>query len=255
MTLTPIQTAIAILVALGIVGALVQFVTMRRKFAGYEYIAGAMRGLARTLKGDISRDGPDLLVTGEYQDLPVFVRFSNSAGESGLTVHMAAKAAFGVAIFPASTDVTDAGHHQIRTGDTSFDNRFSIRTDQPTQVSLLLTRQTLSQVQKLCCSTQTALNIRPGEIELTEAAIPHPQTWEHIVLHLQSMRALAASVEAIPGAESIQVFRLARDRHIPGRVAIAIGVIAAVVLVVGSSRIDTQPKVEPIPVVPAGIIP
>src|SRR3954469_3789829 len=199
MALPPIQTAIAILVALGIIGALIQFITMRRKFAGYEYVAGAIRGLARTLKGDISRDGPDLLITGEYQELPVFVRFPNSAGESGLTVHMAAKSAFGVAVFPASSDVTDAGRHQIRTGDTAFDNRFSIRTDQPTQVSLLLTRQTLSHVQKLCCSAQTALNIRPGEIELTEAAIPHAQTWEHIVLHLQSMRVLAGAVEAIPG--------------------------------------------------------
>jgi hypothetical protein len=242
MTPTPLQTAVAILVVLGIVGALIQFITMRRKFAGYEYIAGAVRGLARTLRGDISRDGPDLVVSGEYQKLPVFVRFSNAAGESGLTVHMGAKAAFGVAVFPASIDLADAGHHQIRTGDTAFDNRFSIRTDQPTQVSLLLTRQTLGQVQKLCCSGQTALHVRTGEIELTEGAIPHPQTWEHIVLHLQSMRVLATSVEAIPGAENIPVVRMVRDRHIPGRVAIAIGVIAAVILVVSTSQMGTQPK-------------
>jgi hypothetical protein len=137
MTLTPLQTAVAILVALAVVGALVQFITARRKFASYEYIAGAIHGLSRTLKGEISRDGPDLLVTGEYQEVPVFVRFSNSSGEPGLTVHMAAKAAFGLAVFPASTDLAEAGRHQIRTGDTAFDNRFLIRTDQPTQVSLL----------------------------------------------------------------------------------------------------------------------
>jgi hypothetical protein len=99
------------------------------------------------------------------------------------------------------------------------------------------------------------LHIRTGEIELTEAAIPHPQTWEHVVLHLQSMRALAIAVEAIPGAESVQVFREKKDRHIPGRVAIAIGVIAAVILVVSTSQIDTQPKVEAGPPVPAGITP
>ena len=255
MTLTPVQTAVIILFALAVIGVLVQYVSARRKFAGFEYIAGAIRGINRTLKGEISRDGPDLLVIGEYQELPVYVRFSNAIGEAGLTLHMAAKAAFGVAIFPASVEVADAGHHEIRTGDLAFDNRFSIRTDQPTQVSLLFTRQTVSQVQKLCCSSQTQVNIRPGEIELTETAIPQPQTWEHVVLHLQSMRALAEAVGAIPGAESIQVFRRPRDRHIPGRVAIAIGVIAAVIFVVSTSKIDTQPRVEAGPVLPAGITP
>jgi hypothetical protein len=122
-------------------------------------------------------------------------------------------------------------------------------------VSLLFTRYTISQVQKLCCSGQTRLNIRPGEIELTEAAIPQPQTWEHVVLHLQSMRILAEAVGAIPGAESIQIFRQARDRHIPGRIAIAIGVMAAVILVVGTTKMDIQPKMETGPAVPAGVAP
>lgn len=255
MPLLPVQTAIIILVALGTIGAVIQYVGSRRKFAGFEYIAGAIRGIARTLKGEVSRDGPDLLVIGEYRALPVYVRFSNSMGKAGMTIHMGAKAAFGVAIFPASVNASDAGHHEIRTGDTAFDNRFCIRTDQPTQVSLLFTRYTVSQVQKLCCSGKTQLNIRPGEIELTEAAIPQPQTWEHVVLHLQSMRILAEAVGAIPGAESIQIFRQARDRHIPGRIAIAIGVIAAVILVVGTSKMDIQPKIEVGPLVPDGVAP
>jgi len=256
MTLTPVQTAIAILVALAFVGVIIQYVTLTRRFAGFQFIGGAIRGLRKTLKGEISRDGPDLVVVGEYRELPVFVRFSNTLGEAGLTIHMAAQAAFGVSVAPASVEVADAGHHEIRTGDTAFDNRFSIRTDQPTQVSLLLTRPMLSQVQKLCCSSQTALHMRPGEIELTEGAIPQPQTWEHIVLHLQSMRALAEAARAIPGSETIRVARYQRDRHIPGRVAIAIGVIAAVILVVGSSEVQKQPlTVEAGPAVPAGITP
>ena len=256
MTFTPVQTAVVILVALGVIGVIIQYVTLSRRFAGFEYIGGAIRGLRKTLKGEISRDGPDLVVVGQYRDLPVFVRFSNAMGEAGLTIHMAAQAAFGVSVAPASVEVADAGHHEIRTGDTAFDNRFSIRTDQPTQVSLLLTRQMLGQVQKLCCSSQTALQIRPGEIELTESAIPQPQTWEHIVLHLQSMRTLAEAARAIPGSETITVGRYQRDRHIPGRVAIAIGVIAAVILVVGSSEIEKQPLVaEAGPAVPAGIEP
>ncbi len=256
MTLTPVQTAIAILVALAVVGVIVQYITLTRRFAGFEYIGGAIRGLRKTLKGEISRDGPDLVVVGEYRDLPVFVRFSNAMGEAGLTIHMAAQAAFGVSVAPTSVEVADAGRNEIRTGDSAFDNRFSIRTDQPTQVSLLLTRQMLSQVQKLCCSSQTSLQIRPGEIELTEGAIPQPQTWEHIVLHLQSMRALAEAARAIPGGETITVGRYQRDRHIPGRVAIAIGVLAAVIVVVGSSEIEKQPlSVEAGPAVPAGVAP
>jgi hypothetical protein len=256
MTLTPVQTAIAILVVLAIVGIIIQYVTLSRRFAGFEYIGGAIRGLRKTLKGEISRDGPDLVVVGEYRELPVFVRFSNTLGEAALTIHMSAQAAFGMSVAPASVEVADAGRNEIRTGDTAFDNRFSIRTDQPTQVSLLLTRQILGQVQKLCCSSQTALQVRSGEIELTEPAIPQPQTWEHIVLHLQSMRTLAESARAIPGSETITVGRYQRDRHIPGRVAIAIGVIAAVILVVGSSEIQKQPLVaEAGPAVPAGITP
>ena len=256
MILTPVQTAIAILVALAVVGVIIEYVTLGRRFAGFEHIGGAIRGVRKTLKGEISRDGPDLVVVGEYRELPVFVRFSNTLGEPGLTIHMGAQASFGMSVAPSSVEVADAGRNEIRTGDTAFDNRFSIRTDHPTQASLLLTRQILSQVQKLCCSSQTSLQVRPGEIELTEASIPQPQTWEHIVLHLQSLRMLAEAARAIPGSETITVMRYQRDRHIPGRVAIAIGVIAAVILVLGASEMQKQPAaVEAGPAIPAGIVP
>lgn len=254
MPFSPVQTAVSILVALAVVGAIVQFIATRRKFAGFEYIAGAIRGVRRTLKGEISRDGSDIVVVGEYRELPVFVRFSNTMGDAGLTIHMAAKASFALSVAPISAKVPNASQGEVRSGDAAFDNRFTIRTDQPTQVSLLLTRTTISQLQKLCCSSATIVNIRRGEMELTEAVIPQPQTWEHVTLHLQGMRALAEALRSIPGSEGIDIVRQKRDRHIPGRVAIAAGVVAAVILVLGTSNVDKR-RVEAGPFVPAGITP
>jgi hypothetical protein len=240
---SPVQTALIIVVALAVIGAIIGYLSRRRRFEGYEEIAPVAQELARGLKAEISRDGPDLLVTGSFQGLPTFVRFSNSEHSPAVSIHMRCQASFGMSVSPASAEVPDVWRNPIRSGDSVFDQRFTIRTDQPTQARLLLNKQGLAAVQKLCCSNQTFLNISTGEIELNELTIPSPQTASHLWLHVQSMKSIAEVMQAIPGAEKVRIVQMKRERHLLGRTAIVVGAIAAVILVIFSTRATKQTTV------------
>ncbi|HWR15843.1 MAG TPA: hypothetical protein VN577_13530 [Terriglobales bacterium] len=235
-SLSPVQTACLIVLAVALVGAIVAYIRFHSRYDGHWHVSGAAREIAGKLKAEVTRDGPDLIISGAYRQLPTFLRFSNSEHAPGVTVHMRARASFGLSATPISADVPDLGRNEIRSGDSIFDQRFTIRTDQPTQARLLLSRQNLGHLQKLCCSSNTFFNISRGEIELNEMVVPASNTADHLLQHIESIRSLADAIHAIPGSENVRIPEYHRDRHIPLRIALVLGVLTAIIVVVGAAR-------------------
>jgi hypothetical protein len=170
---------------------------------------------------------------------------------------MRCHASFALSVTPAHEAIPGSQRTIMPTDDAPFEEKFIVSTDNSTMATLLLTRRAYAQIKKLACSNQTALNISPGEIELTESVIPATQTWEHIMLHVQSMKTLSDGLEIIPGAEKIIVPPYERDWHIPGRIAIAVGVLAAIMVVIGTSHAPPESSLIPggQTRVPEGMIP
>lgn len=255
MPSNPLQIVLVVVLVLGVLGIVISIVTSRLKFAHFEYLADSAKDIARSLKGEVSRAGTDLLIRGVFHGAPTFVRFSNGKGKPGLSIQMRAPVSFAFSATPARTAIPEPTRTVMQTGEAPFDDRVTISTDQPTLATLLLTRGNFNHVQKLCCSNQTFLHLLPGEINLTENVIPATQTWQHVMLHVESMKALADAMELIPGSEKIIVPPFERDFQIPGRIAIAVGVLAAIIVVIGSSSTATKPVAPPQPFVPAGMAP
>jgi hypothetical protein len=90
------------------------------------------------------------------------------------------------------------------------------------------TAAALSNMEKICCSTQTGFAIKNRVMELTELTIP-AFTGNHIVGHLESMAALAQRLEDMPGASDIKIQSLPpQGSSLTIRIALSLGLIALV---------------------------
>lgn len=64
-THSPLQIALLIVGGLAAVGVVVTYLRTRVTYAGYEEIAGDIRKLGRSMRGEIFRDGSDVVVSGD----------------------------------------------------------------------------------------------------------------------------------------------------------------------------------------------
>jgi hypothetical protein len=259
-SLTPLETALAIVAVLAVVGLIAYYFRSTAQFSGFEEIAADVRQIRRAIGGEIFRDGADLVISGNYGQLPAIVRFSYLENTPGLNIQVKAPATFALSCAPRGGDTPGAeGRLPIKINDLQFDSRFTTRTDFPTQARMFLGAgpRVVSALKKLCCSTKTYFSISPGSMELSELVIPSPYTGGHVLQHLESMKALARLLQEMPGAERVKVARITRERYALGRVAIAIGVLAAIAAVVAANR-NLTAGAEPPGLeehLPAGILP
>lgn len=247
----PVQTALAITLFFAFLGIVISVVRYCFRFRGYLRLASTAREIASALKAEITHDGPDLLICGAYQAVPTFVRFSNTEGAPRITVNMRAQASFELEILPANFRVADPLRSQILSGDSSFDQRFILQTDQPGHARQLLTRSAFAHIQKLCCSPQTLLKLSPIEIEVKEMVIPVPETGNHMLLHIQSLRSLADYLQAVkPETDSVREIK--RERHLVRHSILAVGLIIAIAAAVNTIKQHrTMPIIETPAIAPA----
>ncbi len=235
-SLSPIAVALIIVFLVALAGFIIAHFRDRGTFAGYEEISGEARQVAKTLKGELFRDGTDLVASGNLFKLPVIVRFSYAENTPGLNIRMSAPATFTLSVVPKGAQATE-GRVLVRTADDMFDARFTSRSDHPNQAKIFLGGKTVNAaLHKLLCSQKTFFTMTSGSMELSELVIPEPYTAHHVIDHLESMRRLAAAAAEMPGAHTVAIHELKKERAIAGRIAIAVGVIAAVVVVVGATR-------------------
>jgi len=227
----PVALALLILIVVGLVGFIIHTFRRGRTFSGYQELTGDAQQIAKSLNGEIFRDGNDLVISGNYRKMPAIVRFSYDENTPGLNLHAKAKATFSMSVAPKGERAAE-GRALVRTPDDMFDARFYTRTDHPTQAKMFVGGKVVIQhLQKLCCSPHTFFSITTGAMELSELTIPTPYTGHHVTDHLESMAKLARALEDMPGAETIKVHKLEKEKSHIIRGAIVVGIIAAVITV------------------------
>lgn len=256
----PVALALFILLVVGGVGFLIHALRRGKTFSGYEELTSDARQIAKSLGGEIFRDGNDLVISGNYRHMPAIVRFSYGENTPGMNLSVKAKATFTMSVVPKGERAAE-GRVLVRTPDDMFDARFQTRTDHPTQAKMFVGGKVVIQnLQKLCCSSRTFFTITTGAMELSELTIPTPYTGHHVTDHLESLAKLARALEDMPGAETIKVRKLEKERSNIIRASIVVGAIAAVITV----WVATSGPRGPVPVQelageteapPAGIMP
>jgi len=238
-----IQIAVGVIAAITLVGVIVSFIKKSSLYKGYEDYKAEIPKIANAIKGEMFRDGDDLVIAGTYKRNPVQVRFSYSETTPGLNMRMQAPVSFTFSVVPKGERATE-GRVLVRTGDDMFDAKFAARTDHPTQAKMLVgSKQMRGQMEKLCCSSKTFLTLTRGSIESSELTIPEPYTGRHVLDHLESMAILAAAVDDIPGAETIKIQPYEREKTTPVfRIALAVGAICALIAVFVMKPVPSQPE-------------
>ena len=238
-THSPLQIALLIVGGLAAIGVVITYLRTRMTYAGYEDILHDIRKLGLSLRGEIFRDGSDVVVSGTWDKNPVVVRFSNQENTPGLNIRMPAAASFQISVTAAGTQVTEGPRTPVKTSDDMFDARFTTRTDQQMQARMLLTKSMTGILQKLACSKNTYIAIGSGAIEQSELVIPSTPA-QHVMDHLKSMAALAAALREMPGAEKVKILKIEQERHIAARVAMAVGVMVAIGAVVAAVQVPQK---------------
>ncbi len=235
-SISPLTTALLIVLVVAFAGAITAFVRDRARFRGYQPLTGEVLRLARALKGDVFRDGNDLVVFGSWGQFPVQVRFSHEENTPGLNIRMGAPAGFSLSVTSArSREVT--GRATVRTSDESFNARFAVRSDHPTQARLFLgNRRVMNCLRTLCRSSETLLLITTGQIEFSELGVPDRQSAIRALHALDELGELAQQLRAMPGSHAINVELLRRRRAWPARIALAVGVVACVAALFMAAR-------------------
>lgn len=232
----PVALALLILVVVGTVGFLIHLVSRGKTFSGYEELTADAQQIAKSLGGEIFRDGNDLVISGNYRHMPAIVRFSYDENTPGLNMSVKAKATFAMSVAPKGERAAE-GRVLVRTPDDMFDARFQTRTDHPTQAKMFVGgKVVMQQLLKLCCSSRTFFTIATGAMELSELTIPTPYTGHHVTDHLESMAKLSQALEDMPGAETIKVRKLEKEKSNIIRAAIVVGTIATVITVYAATR-------------------
>jgi len=229
MSLSPQQVGLAITAAACLIGLAIAQFNRWRIYSGYREIQNDIRRLARSLGGEISRENDDVIIKGSYARLPITVRFSNADDMPGVMLMAGVPATFSMTIVGATVQAAGGGRMPVRTNDPVFDSRFSLRTNQPLEAKLFLTPNTVNTLKRLCCSGGTRLALERGELVLSEALVPQDAA-QHMMLHVRQVQELSADLGEMPGAHEVKVTPFQRKRHIVRRAVIAIGGVAALVM-------------------------
>jgi hypothetical protein len=224
---SPFFTFLAILALVAAFAARVAW--RRRVFAGYSEFHDELQRVARILKGDIARDGDDLLIQGNYGKVPVMARFSHADNAPELSIRTGAPASFAMCVLTRSASAFKKGRTQIGSRNRVFDSRFSIWSDHPAEARLFLSMKgALEQMQRICNSPHSFLNITPGTVEASELIVPGKIT-EYVLAQLGYLRVLSATLLTMPGADNIKVLPYRQPGSRLARYAVVVGLLTALV--------------------------
>ena len=238
--LTPGQVALWIVASVVALGVILALVRSRMTFYGYHDIAAEVGRLSQAMRGPVVRNGSDLVVAGTCQGAQAVVRFSKANGVLRLNVRMPAATTFQLSVAHTSAPAGEAGHTVLKTGNEEFDAKFATRTNRPTHAKIFLHPSITALLQKLAGSNDALLSIGGGAIELSQRLVASPNTSERIVEHLQTMAELGVALRAMPGADLVKLETFPVERHIAGRVAIAVGVVIALGCIYAAMQAPSQ---------------
>lgn len=253
-THSPLQIALFIVAGLAAVGVLITYLRTRLTYAGYEEIVHDIRKLGASTKGEIFRDGSDVVISGTWENNPVVVRFSNQESTPGLNIRMPAAAQFQISVTGKETQVTEGPRTPVKTTDDAFDARFTTRSDQPMSARMLLTKSVTAVLQRLACSKNTYIAIGGGVIEHSELVIPQAAA-SHVIDHLKSLAALAAALRTMPGADKVKILKIEHERHLFARAVMVVGVAVSIAAVIAAVQVPPTNAIAANETLSNGILP
>lgn len=188
-----------------VLGLVAEALVRHRRVRGYPEIAGAILALAKALRGEVDRDGNDILLRVNVQQWPVLVRVSSSDGEPGLNVRTPVEAKLG--LYCVARSKTDGPHPEaLFTGNVQFDNRFRVTMSDPFLGSMLLqTEPVLTLLQRLCCSPKTFLSMEDKYLEISELTIPDRDLAAHVSEHISDLARLAHITRTVAGTSASHI--------------------------------------------------
>ncbi len=225
------ETGTLIILAVGIVAialacAVIPYINLWRRYSGYSELRSDARAIGYFLRGQIFRDMNDLVITGNTHGYRTTLRFSQDENTPGVNVRMEVPATFDLMIVPKDAPLPEGGQ-TIRTGNDLFDNKWAVRTTQPTQARLFLAGNTaITQIRKLCCSSRTFLNLENGALELSELTVPDSAA-RHLIDHMESMSVVGRQLALMPGAGQVKIEHVTPPRP-TNKILVAVIVIVAI---------------------------
>src|SRR4051812_14207227 len=205
----PLGLAALIVAVVSLAGMILFIVRNHRKFAGFEDVAKDAHGLAKRIKGEIFRDGPDLVISGNYENLPTIIRLSHSENTPGLTIDVKVPAKFKFSLTPKQSGVVPEGNN---VNVSNLSANFFGRTDSPLEASQLIAssaaRKSLSAI---CWSSKVFLELTPGRLLISELLIP-ASLHDRANDILASATSLSAQLDKFTGKDVRKIQVIKHDR-------------------------------------------
>jgi hypothetical protein len=201
--LSSLPVQVWLIAILSLIGVMV-VVRKARTFAGYKEIARDVRRIAADFGSKPVRVGEDLVVSGNRNGVPTFLRFFRSEGVPASVVQCNAPVNFRLLLARRGKRFTGEGA-LIRLNNPRLDRVLCCHSIDPVQCNIFLGfPEVQTELEKLCWSSNTLLRFSEGKIELTEFAIPLNLT-EHLLNQCEPIADLAQLCGKMPNAGQISV--------------------------------------------------
>jgi hypothetical protein len=243
-SLSPIVLAILIIGVVAVIGIALNGSRRDATFAGYEDLANDLKRIRRRLRGQLRRDGKDIVIDGEWRNLPVHLRLSHREDAPGVHLRIPARATFALEIVPRRSPV-QSRRPVVQIPDISLESRYVLRSDSPAEARLFATMSKVPQsLQVICASSRTSVAIEKGAVEVAEPALPQHYLAQRLLRQIAAVAELAIAFESMPHSDLLRVPTVRRERGILGRVALVAGVVMTVAAVASASY-ETRTTAEP----------
>lgn len=243
-SLSPIVIAILIIGVVAVVGIALNGSRRDATFAGYEDVAHDLKRIRRRLRAQLRRDGKDIVMDGEWRNLPVHLRLSHREDAPGVHLRIPARATFALEVVPRRSP-SQSRRPAVQIPEVALEPRYVLRSDSPAEARLFAGMSKVPQsLQVICASSRTSVAIEKGAVEVAEPVLPQHYLAERILRQIAAVAELAIAFEAMPHSDLLRVPAVRRERGIVGRVALVAGVVMAVVAVASASY-ETRSKPAP----------
>ncbi|HEX8926962.1 MAG TPA: hypothetical protein VF786_14275 [Terriglobales bacterium] len=221
----PLLIAFDILTLVAVLGCLWMLMREAVLFRGYRSLRKVAKAMAYGLNGSTFRDGTDLVINGFYRGVPTVVRFSFAENTPEVNVWMKVASALTMFASHKSAKLLE-GRTRVLTRNSWFDERFVLRTDNTDDLAALLTDdRAFKELKNLCCSPGTAVALNRDSLEISEQTIPVPNTFKHLMAHLDSMAEMAVRVGALSNLKHKAKIYVP-DRYLIARAALLLLILA-----------------------------
>jgi hypothetical protein len=242
--ISPVPIAILVCSLACLVGIVARAFKDKRTFAGYKGIAADVKRIATSIGAETFRNGDDLVLSGNWEKIPVTIRFSNSATAPGLKILCTAPIDFQLSFTPKG-ETSLEGRVIVQTQSPNFNTRFTARTDDPEHAKLFLALPAAQHhIERLCYSSNTFLLLSLRHIELREVLVPL-DTFRHVLSRLKSLAVLNNEAAKLPNASQIKVVPV---KHLSSswllKFALLVGAIAAIAAVISNAAPSEVAAVE-----------